>query len=71
MTIRDLTIGDRFISASDKGKRNPVRYELRSRPMFNLTAGTATVECWDETNQRFVIKQARLEVVKLPLKQRA
>lgn len=67
MMLRELKEGERFIASSTKGQRNPARFKVMSQPQFNLAAGTATMICYDETNKRIVSKQARLEVLKLPL----
>ncbi len=67
MTLRELKINDRFIHASQKSKANPDRFKKVGYPEFNSQAGTATCRCVNETKKVMEDKQAKLQVLKLPL----
>lgn len=69
MTLRDLEIGDRFTSL--KSIRSGKSFQVYGKPEFNIRAGTATRMCFNETHGIYENKQCRLEVVKLPAKDRS
>lgn len=65
MILRELQIGDRFISARAKDKQKAERFTVRGMPEFNRAAGTATRKCQTDKGGGLVDKQCRLEVIKL------
>lgn len=67
MKLRELNIGDRFIAASDKTKKE--RFKKTSRCVFNPGHGTSTCECLNETKRKYVSKSCNLNVILLPAKQ--
>lgn len=70
--LRTLVVGDRFIAASSKGKKNPIRYKVLSdKCEFNAAAGTATKLCMNESTQCYETKQCILKVIKLNNEKRA
>jgi hypothetical protein len=64
MTLRDLSIGDRFIAASAKNKQTAERFTVVGSPEFNFRAGTATRQCTNDKREIFN-KQCRLPVIKI------
>lgn len=68
LTLRELEIGERFISASQNNKRNPTKFKVLGKNEFNLTAGTATRSCLNETTREVQNKHSKLIIIKLPIK---
>lgn len=66
MILRELEIGDRFVSASDKMRK--VRYKVVGKREFNLTHIAGTRKCLNETTKQTVSKSCALSVIKLPVK---
>lgn len=63
--LRELQIGDRFLSPPSIQKGKP--FEVVGPVEFNIRAGTATRKCFNERKRIYENKQCRLEVIKLPL----
>lgn len=68
LTLKDLSIGDRFIRLVDLSKRTPV-YEVLGKPEFNAGHGSATRECKITHSGQRESKSCRLKVIKLPIQQ--
>lgn len=65
MKLRDLEIGDRFISAASPNKRTAITYRVFGKCEFNIQAGTATRKCFNQKTNQIENKQCRIEVIKL------
>lgn len=66
VTLKDLSVGDRFIRVVDLSKRTPV-YQVLGKPEFNAGHGSATRECKNQHTGQRESKSCRLKVIKLPL----
>jgi len=66
ITLKDLSIGDKFIAAVDLKKGKP-KWEVLGKPEFNIRHGSATRECKNLDTQSRESKSCRLKIIKLPI----
>jgi hypothetical protein len=63
VTLRELSVGDRFVAVSDKKRKN--RYRVTGVPEYNRTHITGTRKCYNETKCQYESKSSGLKVIKL------
>lgn len=67
LTLRDLQIGDKFISASQKDKgNNATRYEVLGSP-YVVSGFVSVRSCKNETTGWPENKSCSIKVIKLPI----
>lgn len=64
MTLRDLEIGDLFVTAKDRRKVKTL-FVVRGSSLFNTRNGSATRWCTEAKTGKTVSKSCRIDVVKI------
>jgi hypothetical protein len=63
MTLKELSIGDKFYPKSKAGKKTPY-YIVHGKPVFNPRHGSPTRSCLNLMTGQLESKSCRLEVIK-------